>query len=101
MSNVKTIAATIHKLAKPDIKPKELMALVRKKHPDATKKQIVRAAFFCLIQDIDNDVEKSKYLHTFALSERSGDDMDDVTSQNLEKLRKSDKKAHKLRTIKY
>lgn len=91
MSNIQALADTLHKLAKPDMKPKELMASVRKKHPDASKKQIVRAAFFSLIQDANSNSEKSKRLHAFALSERVGDEEDATPPKRPRKERRKER----------
>ncbi len=47
---------------------------MRKEHPKASKKEIVRAAFMALIVHADQEPEKAKRLHDFALAERVGDD---------------------------
>ncbi|AWV19844.1 hypothetical protein A3862_29865 (plasmid) [Methylobacterium sp. XJLW] len=76
MSDIQALAATLRKLAKPNTKRKELIAEVRKQHPDATKKEIVRAAFYALTHDVDNDPEQAQHLHAFALTERAGEEED-------------------------
>jgi hypothetical protein len=55
---------------KPDMTPKKLLKAVRKKHPKASKQDIVRAAFYAIIMNADAKPEKSKELHAFAISER-------------------------------
>ena len=40
-----SIEATLLRLAQPKMSPKELLKLTRKAHPEASKKEIVRAAF--------------------------------------------------------
>jgi hypothetical protein len=45
MSDLQAIAKTVANLAAPGLKPKELIAAVRKQHPDASKKEISRGAF--------------------------------------------------------
>jgi hypothetical protein len=41
-----------------------------KKHPKAGKKQIVHAAFSLLLSGVDNEPDKAKALHDFAITER-------------------------------
>jgi hypothetical protein len=85
VSEIQTLAATLHSLAKPDMKPKELIAAVRKQHPDATKKAIVRAAFYALTQGADEDGERTAHLHAFALGERASDEDDAPVPKKLRK----------------
>jgi hypothetical protein len=73
-SDLEKISQTLLRLASPDLKPKKLIKAVRKEHPKASKKEIVRAAFMALIVHADHDPEKTKRLHEFALAERAGDD---------------------------
>lgn len=42
----------------------------RKEHPDASKKDIARAAFFSIIAHADDDHGKAKNLQAFAIAER-------------------------------
>ena len=69
-----SIQKTLLELAKPKMSPKELLRLTRKAHPDASKKDIVRAAFGSIIAVADSDVDKALVLQTFALQERAVDD---------------------------
>ena len=71
MSEISTIAATVSTLAAPGMKPKQLIAAVRERHPEATKKQVVRAAFYALTEGGDTDPEAARRLHDFALTERA------------------------------
>ena len=61
-------------LAEPGIKRKELIAAVREKHPKASKKDIVRAAFYVLTSTAEGDVERARRLQDFALTERTAED---------------------------
>jgi hypothetical protein len=61
-------------LAGPGIKRKELVAAVREKHPKASKKDIVRAAFYALTSAVDGDVRRAQRLHDFALGERASEE---------------------------
>ena len=67
------IQKTLLKLARPKMSPKDLLRETKKLHPEATKKDIVRAAFASLIAVVDNDSEKALVLQDFALKERGGD----------------------------
>ena len=48
MPKVETVAATLRELAVSGMSRKDLVAAVRERHPDATKKDVVRAAFYAL-----------------------------------------------------
>ena len=69
-----SLEATLLQLAKPKMSPKELLRLTRKAHPDASKKEIIRAAFHSIIAVADSDVDKADLLQDFALKERAVDD---------------------------
>ena len=69
-----SLEATLLALAKPRMSPKELLKLTRKAHPDASKKDIVRAAFRSLIAVSDSDSESALILQDFALKERAIDE---------------------------
>jgi hypothetical protein len=70
-----SIEATLIGLARPKMTPKELLKATRKAHPDASKKEIVRAAFRSLISVADSDADKAAILQNFALQERAIDDV--------------------------
>ena len=70
-----SIEATLIALARPKMTPKELLKAARKAHPDASKKEIVRAAFRSLISVADSDADKAAILQNFALQERAVDDV--------------------------
>ena len=88
-SNLETIASTLGRLATPDMKPKELLKAARQEHPQATKKDIVRAAFYSVIASAGNDPERASRLHDFALAERS----DTETEKPVEGRRRLRKKT--------
>lgn len=90
MASIETLAETLRELAASATKPKDLMAAVREKHSNASKKEIVRAAFYALIDSHGADPEHVKGLHAFALKERGSDEHD---APKAAKLRK--KKKHK------
>jgi hypothetical protein len=69
------IQVTLMNLVKPRMSPKELLRETKKAHPNATKREIVRAAFASIIAYADSDVDKALILHDFALKERSSDDV--------------------------
>lgn len=88
ISSIPDLAAVLRQAASPGIKPKELVAAVREKHPEVTKNEIVRAAFFALSDGRDSDTAQSGALHDFALKERGTDDQPDVKRTKLKKKRK-------------
>ena len=69
-----SLEATLLKLAQPKMSPKELLRLARKAHPEASKKDIIRAAFHSIIRVADSDTDKAMLLQDFALKERAVDD---------------------------
>ncbi len=68
------IERTLVELARPKMTPKELLKATRKAHPNASKKEIIHAAFRSLISVADTDAEKATLLQNFALQERAVDD---------------------------
>jgi hypothetical protein len=74
-ANKDDIQTTLFKLAKPKMSPKELLREARRVHPDASKKEIIRAAFASIIAHADDDVEKAMVLQEFALKERGSDEV--------------------------
>ena len=89
MSSISDLAATLRQVASPGIKPKELVAAVREKHPEVTKKEIVRAAFFALSDGHDANPAQTGELYDFALKERGTDEQPAVP---LPKRKKKDRK---------
>jgi hypothetical protein len=89
MATIEQLAATLQVLAGPGMRRKELMAAVREKHPDVSKKEIVRAAFYALTSPVDGDVECAQRLHEFALKERTSEEADAPLST---KRRKKDRR---------
>jgi hypothetical protein len=93
-SDLQAIAKTVADLAAPDLKPKELIAAVRKQHPEASKKEISRAAFLAMIQAADGDPDRARRVQEMALASR-GDHDDDRTGKASSSLTpKHKKKAH-------
>ena len=68
------IEATLLALVRPKMTPKELLKEARKAHPDASKKDIIRAAFRTVIAAADTDAEKALLLQDFAIKGRAGDE---------------------------
>jgi hypothetical protein len=66
-----SIERTLLELAKPKMTPKELLKAARKAHPDASKKDIIHAAFRSIITVADSDADKAALLQNFALTERA------------------------------
>ena len=79
MVSIEVLSVALRSLAVPGMTPKALRAALRERHPEASKKAIVRAAFLALIETQSQDDQSSgcsvETLHGFALAERaSGDD---------------------------
>ena len=70
---IQELAATLGRLATPDMKPKALLKAVRDQHPEASKKDVVRAAFLSVITLSASDPGKADRLQDFALARRAGD----------------------------
>ena len=67
---MQAIGDTLMRIVTPDMTPKQLVKAARKEHPDASKKDIARAAFFSIITHADDDHGKAKNLQAFAIAER-------------------------------
>jgi hypothetical protein len=74
MISIEVLSATLRSVAAPGMSPKALRAAVREKHPEASKKEVVRAAFHALIDSQSQDGQAIEALHSFALAERAPDD---------------------------
>ena len=68
------LSKTLLNVAKPGLKPRDLIKAVRQTHPKATKKQVVRAAFYALVSEKKVDEGTAAALHEFAITERAGPD---------------------------
>jgi len=55
------------------MKPKELLKAVKVQHPDASGKDITRAALYAMIVHAVSDEEKARRLQEFSIVERSID----------------------------
>jgi hypothetical protein len=71
MTDMKEMAQTIAKLAKPGMGPKELRKAVRKVHPKAGKKEITHAAFYAVILAAETAPKTAQSLHSLALASRN------------------------------
>lgn len=81
MSRIEKLAATLNVVARPGRKPKEVIAEVRRQHPKASKKDVVRAAFYVLTEAGTLDESKSQALHELAISQRApGDDKEGLSN---------------------
>lgn len=91
MASIEELANTLRGVAASGMKPKALLAAVREQHPEATKKEVVRAAFYALTQGQSGDSGRLDELHSFALTERAVDEDEPVKAGKLRK--KKDRKA--------
>jgi len=74
MDDIKVLAETLISVMHPGMKTKHVIEAVREKHPGASKKSIVRAAFYALTETTPAQSDKTKHLHNFALAERGEED---------------------------
>lgn len=88
MRKIEDIAATVTALAAPGMKPKDLIAAVREKHPDAGKKAIVRAAFYAAIEQAETDPPASVMLHGAAMDARKDDEIGDADEKRDRKKKR-------------
>ncbi|WP_426131836.1 hypothetical protein [Pararhizobium sp. PWRC1-1] len=70
LREIEGIAETIRQFATPGMKPKALIAAVKERHPEATKKEIARAAFLSVILSAEYDPEDTQALHDMAMDTR-------------------------------
>lgn len=70
LREIEKIAAAIKELAAPGMSPKELIDAVRKLFPDATKKEVARAAFLSVIHSVEHDPDYTQELHDLAMETR-------------------------------
>ena len=83
-TSMEKISQTVLRLATPDMKPKKLFKAVREEHPEASRKEIVRAAFLAVITASDANPEAAARLQDFALGERGGADTDAPSADESE-----------------
>ncbi|WP_071000771.1 hypothetical protein [Methylobacterium sp. C1] len=97
MPKVETLAATLCDVAVPGMSRKDLVAAVRERHPEVTKKEVVRAAFYALTDADAIREEQARHLHEFALAERVSDvghaEPAQKASRRGKKVRKRDASA--------
>lgn len=67
---IEKISEAIKELASPGMSPKSLIEAVRGHFPNATKKEIARAAFLSVINSADHDPEFTQELHDLAVETR-------------------------------
>ena len=96
MSDIQAIAKTVSALAAPGLKPKDLVAAVRKQHPDASKKEVSRAAFLAMIQAAEGDPDHAHQMQELALASRgtSSDDGAEDKATPVVTLKRKKKAGH-------
>lgn len=75
MREIEKIARTIRELAQPSMKPKVLIEAVKDRHPEATRKEIARAAFLSVILAAEHSSEDLQALHDIAHDTREDNDV--------------------------
>ena len=86
MASIAEIAATMRDVVTPGMSPKEIRAAIRARHPEASKKEIVRAAFYALTEAPSGALAD---LHGFALSERGADEEAEAIVRTRKRKRKT------------
>ncbi|MDP4003529.1 hypothetical protein [Methylobacterium sp. NEAU K] len=74
MASIEVLSATLRSIAAPGMTPKALRAAAHKQHPEASRKDIVHAAFYALTEVGSQDGNGVAELHGFALAERVSED---------------------------
>lgn len=88
MASIGEIAETLREIAAPGMKPKAIRSAIRERHPEARKKEIVRAAFHALTEAPRVGDGATAELHDFALAERIAEDNADVVFKVSKRRRK-------------
>ena len=88
MTSIKAIAETLKEIAAPGMKPRAIRAAIRERHPEASKKEIVRAAFYAVTETPASAEGATAELHDFALAERIAEDNADVVLKVSKRKRK-------------
>ena len=70
LRGIEVIAGSIRGIAVPGMDPKALIAAVKERHPEATKKEIARAAFLSVILSAEFDPKETQALHDLAVETR-------------------------------
>ncbi len=91
MASTKELAIALQLVAKSGMKPKVLIASVREHYLEATKKEVVRAAFYTVTDNEDINPEYLEALNSFAITERAVDEDEPVKSGKLRKKKKDRK----------
>ena len=96
MASIEELAAAMRTIATPGMKPKALRAAIRDRYPDATKKEIVRAAFYAVTETAPADSHGVAEIHEFALVERAtGDEADTLPIVSKRKKHRSSRGNHR------
>ncbi|ACB27998.1 MULTISPECIES: hypothetical protein [Methylobacterium] len=93
MASIREIAEALREIARPGMKPKAIRNAIRERHPEASKKEIVRAAFYAVTEAPTSADAATAELHDFALAERIAEDNADVVvkvSKRKKKKRSTD-----------
>lgn len=85
IAEIQKLAKSVAELAHPEMRPKELREAVREKFPEASKKEIARAAFYAVILAAQEQPGQAKDLHKLALKNRN-----DTVEESQKKSRKKD-----------
>ena len=71
--DLKVLGEAILHVITPNSTPNRIIKALRKAHPEVTKKELVRAAFYALIAHADTQPDKASALHHFAITQRGSE----------------------------
>lgn len=74
MPKPELIEETLLRLARPGMDARTLLQRVRAVHPEATKKEVIHAAFEAVLAVVNYDADKAAALQDFAIKGRGGDE---------------------------
>ncbi|CAO4146846.1 hypothetical protein CLBKND_04225 [Methylorubrum aminovorans] len=84
-ASFESLADTLRSFAVSGMNPKALLAAVRERHPEVTKKEVVRAAFYALTASHGGTPKHLRELHGFAITERGPNDDEPMKVSKLRK----------------
>lgn len=73
LAEIERLAATVKRLARKGMTPKELLDAVRAEHPGVTKKALAQAAFCAVILAAEEETGDVAELHELAMRARHED----------------------------
>lgn len=73
IDRIEDLSSALVAMARPGLKPRDLIKAVLRAHPSATKKQVVRAAFHTLVSETRVDAASAAAIYDLAITERASE----------------------------